>query len=212
MHQCCQQRLSMKIGYAVGFLFMLVASTSNAQVGPAQQTAVPTWLAWREFHASLSAFQQRSIDINKLLQSKFGLTDTQVSAVVSAGQSFLASIQRIDTDAKAEALRRYPDLISPRISHRPIRRSSTSSTLRDRAIKDGLYAEVEGKKEVALAKHLQSLALTLGPQKLDVVRNWVQTSISPNVQIYSGPPPVRREWPSKAVQSHANTPNVTTGR
>src|SRR5437870_155356 len=96
--------------FAVTCLASQVTSADAAQAGASTQDSVPRWLAWKVFHQSLASLVQRSVDLNALLGRKFGLTAVEIPNFVTAGQSFLASLERIDAEAKAEVLRRYPDI------------------------------------------------------------------------------------------------------
>src|SRR5262249_40143733 len=116
-------------------------------------------------------------------------------SLLSAGQSYVATIQSIDEDAKAEARRRYPDISGPRRSpsgQTTPRRTKTlpsgpQKTVRERAIQDGLYAEVEAKKQSAWDNHIKGRTGNVGPSRLEKIRQYVQSSIAPRIQTFTDP-------------------------
>lgn len=165
--------------------------------GSPDPSSVPTWLAWKVFHDSLAFYGRQSISqVNGMLTSQFGLDSAETAALLNARQPFLAAIERIDTDARAEVQTRYgtdrrppadlprpsPGRVAgPAPSERPIVRES-GKTLRDMVRESGLYDQVEEKKRAALAAHLAELERAISPAKLARIGEWVQTSVAPRVK------------------------------
>jgi hypothetical protein len=104
-------------------------------------------MGWKVFYESLNFYQKRSPEaVRNVLAREFGLVGPQTAQLFSAGQSFLADLKDIDTYAKTEAARRYKYV--PVQSGPPPKDSSRRypphKSIRDRAIEDGLYADVHG--------------------------------------------------------------------
>jgi hypothetical protein len=152
---------------ALALLAPQLVSSATAQKATSRPGSAPApeWVAWRVFQQSLAAFVRRSPNVNGMLRAQFGLTEAESSALLNAGQSFLTAVQNIDTYTKAELLRRYParrpDGSPPRNAKTLMRREEMS--LRERAMRDGLYSEVEGRKQAALSEHMQALRGVLNP-------------------------------------------------
>jgi hypothetical protein len=176
-------------------LFTLYLGSSEAGQNPTGQEPVPSWRSWKVFYDSLAYYAKRSPEpVNQMLAVQFGLTRAQAASLLSAGQSYVATIQSIDEDAKAEARRRYPDITGPSTppSGQPPRRTKTlpsgpQKTVRERAIQDGLYAEVEAKKQSVLDNNIKALTGNVGPSRLEKIREYVQSSIAPRIQTFTDP-------------------------
>ena len=173
----------------------------------ATQTAVPDWLTWKVFHQSLNRYSEKSTaKTTELFKEQFGVAAKASPAVLALGQSFVATLDRIDADAKKELDRRYgmdlPPLPSNVIERfaskgvKPPRRTlklRPGKTLRQMAIDDGLDAEFTRQKEAALARHLTALRQVLGSSKVDRMNQFVFTKVRPNVKRFDlDPQPVRR--------------------
>src|SRR5262249_24531895 len=95
------------------FLFVIVfalrvASIQGRQGASSGQPPVPQWMAWRGFHDSLVLYGKRSPgQVRQILGGPIGLNDVQTAKLLSAGQTFLADLDIVDRDAKAEAAKRY---------------------------------------------------------------------------------------------------------
>src|SRR5262249_53670301 len=124
-------------------------------------------------------------------------------------RTFLGDLTAVDTYAKTEAARRYK--YAPVQSGRPpagaTRRYPPYKSIRDRAIEDGLYADVETRKQNAVDNHLKVLSLSLGLATAQRIEKYVQTAVAPHIKTISDPPtsptgnpipvqPVRRETPT----------------
>jgi hypothetical protein len=188
---CCQCALR-----SIAFVLILpmVVSAQTTQNGDSAAQPVPDWLAWKMFHQSLAYYAQRSPEsVNQMLAAQFGLTRAQAAGLLSAGQSFDGAIKSIDDGAKAEASRRYPDIVgsaTPPSGRTTPRRtkmlpSGPPKTVRERAIEDGLYAEVEAKKQSALDNHIKALTSNIGPSRLAQIRNYLQSSIAPRIKTFT---------------------------
>jgi hypothetical protein len=127
-----------------------------------------------------------------MLSNQFALTASQGQALRNAGQTFIAAIQRIDSDARAEVQRRYYGgtlQVGKPPGGGPVRKSSVSEkTIRQRAIEDGLYAQVEDSKRAALDSHIADLKRNLDASAFDRVQKWVQTSVAPRINQFTTPP------------------------
>jgi hypothetical protein len=172
---------------------------------------VPAWLAWRVFYQRLVHLNQQAGGVAaQRFGEQFGLAAAQTAVLLSAGQSFITALQRIDDDAVAEAKKRYPDAF-PSDSSRPLISKTIPTgprkTVRERAIADGLYGQVEARKQTLLADHLLALGRSLDSVKVEQITKYVQTSIAPRIKVVitppSGPgtpglpPGIRRDDPGK---------------
>jgi hypothetical protein len=149
---------------------------------------VPNWLAWKIFHQSLAFYNQRSAEqLQRMLKTEFGVTNAQAAILLQSGQSFVTTVEQIDKDGKTEAERRYPEAVKP-TNGSPWRRprGSSSKNLRERFLEDGLYAEVEARKEATLVTHIGILRSNLNPAQFDAVAKWVQTAIAPRIKLVTG--------------------------
>jgi hypothetical protein len=179
--------------FAVLVLLLIAAEAgAAAQTGSSAQ-AVPEWMAWRAFQESMSYYSQQSSErFNRMLASQFGLTRAQADALLNAGRTFIADIQRIDADAQVEIRRRYPDALGPGNwppAGPPNRSSGPRKSIRERAIADGLYAKVESAKQTALNSHLEALGRSLDAGKLIQIRQHVQTTVASRIKIFITDPP-----------------------
>ena len=171
-----------------------VAATQEpaASISPnetSDSTAVAPWMAWRVFQESLRFYaRQSSAALNDMLAQKFGLTATERTALLSAGESFVTTIAQIDSEARAELAARY----RPAAPRNPARRlpefppgvifRQPGKTIRDLAIESGLYAKFEQRKEALLATHMQQLARAIAPPKLALIGEWVQANVRPSIK------------------------------
>lgn len=84
------------------------ASAAPRPSETSETVVVPAWMAWRAFHDSLKFYSRQSVTaVNDMLAQKFGLTATEATTFMNAGESFLAALERIDADARAEVQARY---------------------------------------------------------------------------------------------------------
>lgn len=174
-------------------LTTLIAGTAWSS-GSAQQSDAATgasWLAWKAFHASVNFYAQKSPDLAQdILQQQFRLTPAEAAGVLAAGQAYTSELERIDADARREAEHRYPDLMSSRRGASTGRQRWTApkgmtgskemtapQSLRERAVKDGLFAQVERRKAAALARHKAALGAVLEPATLAQIDGWLETSV-----------------------------------
>jgi len=171
-------------------LALQVARNEAAQVASQGQAAAPSWMAWKVFHDSLVFYSQRpGSQLNKMLAAQYGLGSAEAQLLMSAGQTYLDAIKRIEMDAKAEAQRRYGNAVpasSP--PKEPVRRSSISDkSVRERALEDGLYAQVEAVKQAVLDGHIRTLQAKLDALQFDRIRQWVENSVTPRIKILTAP-------------------------
>jgi len=132
-------------------------------------------------------YNKRSPDqVRKFLVDRFGLNAAQTSALLNAGQLFLAEIQRIDQDARAEAAKRYKwvpsDTKPPAPGTATKRPAAPQKSVRERAIADGLYAQIEARKQEAVTKHLQTLTPSITSAKIQNIDQYIKSSIVPRVK------------------------------
>ena len=176
---------------------VLVAVSVVPQTGLAQAVSVPDWLAWKVFHQSLAFYEARShAQVADMLASQFGLTGAETAMVSNVGQEFVAAMERIDSEAKAEVQARYGSVGPPVGLPRPTNRQEAGSsgapmarqpakTLLDKVRESGFYGQVEAEKRAALAAHLGELTGALGPAKMARIGEWVQTSVAPRIKTFN---------------------------
>jgi len=120
-------------------------------------------------------FSEKRLNAFELsMKRQFGLTPEKAADLVQVGQAYLAALQNIDHEARTEAMHRYG---------RPAPSSERSKTVHERAKEDGLYAEVEQKKQAALASYLQKLSSKFQPTDVAKMGQWVRTSVAPQITI-----------------------------
>jgi hypothetical protein len=172
-------------------MFALLVSPVWAQQAQSIEP-VPTWLTWKVFYESLDFYGKKSPQQDtKIVTEQFRLLPNQATALLNSGQSYVADIQRIDGDARAEAAKRYkyvplqtgrPDPNSPK--SRP---AIPQKSIQERATEDGFAAEVEAKKSISLANHMNALARDVGAAKLDEIKTFVEKSIAPHIKSIAAP-------------------------
>jgi len=179
--------------------FLLVAAAVAFMVSPvwAQESAspgqlVPTWVAWKVFYDSLDFYGKKSPQQDtKIVSVQFRLAPSQSTALLSSGRSFVAEIQRIDTEARTEAAKRYKYV--PNQSGKPAPNAALTrppvpqKSIQERAMADGFAAEVEAKKRISLTNHLNELERTIGTTNLQQIKTFVETSIASKIK--SAPTP-----------------------
>jgi hypothetical protein len=166
------------------FAFVLVVPevALAAQATPPGQQTVPNWLAWKAFYESLKFYQKRSPEqVNEVLDQQFGVVGAQAARLLGAGQSFLAELDSIDDYAKMEVARRYKYVPSKSGPFDGVRLLPQKSIL-ERAIEDGLYAEVELKKATALANHIKALGPAFDAATLQRIDKYVTSSIASHIK------------------------------
>jgi hypothetical protein len=173
-------------------LLVQVAPTKAQAVQPSEP--IPTWLSWKVFYDSLAFYSQKSAGQDeKVLTDTFNLSPTQAATLLSAGQSFVAEIQRIDEEARQEAKKRYRYVPAQTGAPPPggpkRRQAAPQKTIREQALEDGLYAQVEAKKKVALANHMKDLGLNIEAKKLKQIGQFVETSIASRIKRSDAPFP-----------------------
>ena len=147
----------------------------------------PSWLVWKVFYDSLSYYAQRSPNKDgQILKENFSLTSSQASLLLNSGHAFLAELQRLDDEARAEANKRYKYSTvqsGPPQSGNPRRRPGPSQkSPRERALEDGLYAKFEAQKNEVLTKHLLGLKVDIGAIKFSQVTKFLSESIAPSIK------------------------------
>jgi hypothetical protein len=174
------------LGILVGALCLSEPALSAAQ--NAASRPVSGWVGWRVFHESLVRNSQRADDrSNDLLAKQLGLTKAQTTRLTQIGEAYLAEIRSIDAFASAEARRRYgrperPVLLKTKPQQPP-------KSVLEQAIDDGLYAEIEAKKQAVLTAHMQTIARELNSGAADRIAGHVQTKVSPNIKAVDIVPP-----------------------
>ena len=180
----------------------LALGQAGSQPGSQASTAVPAWLAWKVFHESLTFYRTRSgAQVNDMLAAQFGLDGADAAVLSNVGQEFVAAMERIDSEAKAEVQARYGSVGPPVGLPRPTTGQEAGSsgatmvrqpakTLLDKVRESGLYDQVEAKKRAALAAHLGELTGALSPAKMARIGEWVQTSVAPRIKTFDRGTPV----------------------
>ena len=176
--------------------FLLLQSSGWAQE-PAKEP-VPDWLAWQVFQESIAFHSKQSAKapaaptsdpkkktlfsgprpttFQQTMKKQFGLTPEHTAALLTKGQSFLAALSAIQTEAKAEVNRRY--LTRAALAAQA---SGPRKTIKERSKEDGLDAEVQGKRQAALTAHLEGLSQSLTAAELAKVTEWVRTGVGPRI-------------------------------
>jgi hypothetical protein len=188
----------------------LLQSSGASQARPVAREPVPNHLAWRVFHESIAFHHEeaakrlgtpassagprtlfskatRPNPFDGVLKKQFGLSPEQVTRLLSSGRIFLAELENIQKDAKAEVRRRYMTPPKPLAASR-----GPQKTIMERSKDDGYHAEVETKRAAALAAHLRNLRQNLTPAEFDKMTQWVQTSVASRIVIASAMPDARR--------------------
>lgn len=186
-------RYSKRTLFVVMMLLLQVSPTWGVQVQQSNEP-IPSWLVWRAFYDSLAFYGKRTANQDtRIVSENFSLTPVQASALLSAGRSFLGDVQRIDEEAKLEAAKRYkyaPAQTGPPSAGSPKQRKvAPPKSIRERALEDGLYAQVEAKKQAALANHMKALRLDIGSPKVDQINTFVEISIAPHIKRHAEPLP-----------------------
>ena len=158
-------------------------------------------MAWRTFHRSLAFYDQKSPDgVARMLKGKFGLTATQASALLRAGQQYLSATQQIEQQTRAEIRKRYIPVLSAKPGAMPP--AGPQSNL-DRAKSDGLYAQMEGLHQTAVNAHLNSLKGALTDVQISQISTFVQTTVLSSIKpitVAAGPRVRRSGLPPGATQ------------
>ncbi len=176
-------------------LLLLFAIGSMALENSAAQTpvdSIPAWVQWRVFYERLAYFNKQGPPqrVMQSLSTQFGLNQGQAASLLNAGDALVRALERIDDDAKAEGRKRYPDAVRsdparPALSN--ARPAEGPKSIKERAIADGLFAEVEARKRDALADHLAKLGRDVGAAKLQQITTHVQTTIASRIRTFAAP-------------------------
>jgi hypothetical protein len=142
----------------------------------------------------LEQYDQKSPDnLKKALAKRFGLTAAQAAHLINTGKSLKADFDRIDEETKKEIAKRYKYKYAPVQSGRPAnpgtsarRPAAHQKSVFELAREDGLYTEVEGKKQAALAAHFTALGLDAAT--LERITKYVQSSILPQIKQFTVDP------------------------
>lgn len=172
-----------------------------AQAPATSQERVPDWMAWEMFQRSVAFYQREALSkaapakpaapksglfsekrLNSFelsMKRQFGLTPEKAADLIQFGQAYLAALRAIDAEARAESIRRY---------RLPVNSTQGSKTVLQRAKEDGLYAQVEQKKQTALAIHLQNLSNKFPVDNVAKIGQWVRGTVAPRITISNDPP------------------------
>jgi hypothetical protein len=190
-----RENLSPILRATVTAIFVLATwhVVAHAQNATAKEM-IPDWMAWKVFQAHI-AFQEREA-VSKIAMAKpatpkrglfseprlnsfelsmkrqFGLSPEKAASLVQSGQEYLAVLRKIESEARAESMRRYRNNLALR-----------SKTVLELAKEDGLFAEVEQKKQVALAAHLHVLSSKFQTSEVAKLGQWVRDSVAPRIKI-----------------------------
>lgn len=152
-----------------------------AQVTPSTNPA-PLWLAWRIFHDSLAFYNQKSAaGVEKMLAAQFGMTNGQATAFLNAGQSYVVAIRQIDAQTRAAVKSRYMPVLSGNKPPAGSAIPTSPQSFLQLAINDGLYAQMEGLNQNALAAHLNALKGPLTDTQINQISAFVQANVLPKI-------------------------------
>jgi hypothetical protein len=154
-----------------------VAQVRVPRVGAARSEPVPGWVAWQVLYGSLGSLDKKyPADTRKMLGDELGLTNGEAGYILNRGNVYRSELKAIDDWAKAEAKRRYPPPPRLRLNGAPAQK-----TIRQRAIEDGLDAQVTAKRSSALATHQAELAATFGAPTMARLARLVETKVAPHI-------------------------------
>lgn len=170
-----------------------------------QSLPVPDWLMWKVFHESLAFYRNRSPQqVEAMLHERAGMASGQASALHAAGALYVAAIERIDADARAEIQARYgnklprrpgsdpppPPPVDRPVDARPAITLEPGKTLLQMARESGLYDSVEASRQAALSAHVQQLGQVLGAAAFGRVQIFVETTVRPQIGMATDRQPV----------------------
>jgi hypothetical protein len=157
----------------------------------------PEWAVWRAFHDSLEFYNRQGPErVQSLLVARAGLTDSEVESFQEAGQLYLATLSRIDTEVRSYVNSRFPtptdapalvDLPKPsrpfpvpagRFAQTDVPSLSPYEVL----LAEGYVALVERQKEQALIVHRTLLKNWMGPARLAQLEQWIGAEVAPSVK------------------------------
>jgi hypothetical protein len=212
-----KHRLWSGVYSAIFIGFLLAGQNASAQdASGVSKAPTPNWVAWRAFYQSLDFYGRRSPQQDvKIAAEQFGLSPSQAATLLNKGRSFVADIERIDSEARVVAAEKYKYV--PTQSGKPApgqpqsRPAGSQKSVRDRAIQDGFAAEVEAKKVALLAKHMNDLMQELGVGNRNQVRNFVENAIAPKIISTPAPNPNSKGNPSlpPGIKGEAPTGPIT---
>lgn len=196
----------------------------SLKIGPSDPHAapVPEWLTWKAFQRSLAFYNRQSPQgVQDLLATRLGVPRASAALVLSAGETYLAELERIDAETRQAINARYrPERAPPVTLTRPSFRSGTEvplsarasaqptgASLRDLAIQDGFYAQVEERRAAALAAHKKQIVTIAGSTQLAAMERFVETEVAPHVKVFGpgdlAPAPDRSAAGDVVLQSSA---------
>jgi hypothetical protein len=162
--------------------------------GPVGATTAtpPAWVAWQALYQLLSVGDRSPAMVERMVVRRAGLTGTEAAALLTAGRRYLEAIARIDADARAEVDRRWGADLPGVLAARPPREGAAPSTERpvllaagktllQMARDSGMYAEIEAKKQEALAAHLREVDIAIGSAARAAVAAWIASAIAPRI-------------------------------
>jgi hypothetical protein len=172
----CRQRLRCITCAVVALVMIPRVGFSQTRPGPTSSE----WLAWKVFHESLTFYgEQSAAALDAMLSRRTGLDHAEAALLLKAGQSFVATIDSIDADAKAEVQRRYGT--SSRAGARQTIRLERGKTLLEMVRESGLYDRIEKRKQAAVSAYIGQLQRAFAPAKLARVTTLVQTTVAPRI-------------------------------
>jgi len=157
----------------------------------------PEWGVWRAFHDSLEFYNRQGPErVQALLGARAGLTDSEVESFLETGQLYMATLSRIDTDARIYVNSRFrsptgaPALVDLPKPSRPFPVPAGRFTETDAPslspyevlLAEGYVALVERQKEEALIVHRTLLKNWMGAERLAQLEEWVRSEVAPSVK------------------------------
>lgn len=171
-------------------------------VGSPSDEAAPDWLVWRAFHGSLEFYgRSGSSVVQELLYERSGLTSAEASVVLAAGQDYLARLKLIDDDARQDISNRFgrrreaatgAQPAEPEIASRDRipARAPDGRPIEEVLAADGFIERVQQQRAAAFRQHWESLAATIGLEKLVALERFIEAEVAPKVHVATHGMPV----------------------
>lgn len=197
----CSRRLLLAGALLMPQLLHAQGAPHPSQSAEAEMTAPKSWLVWRVFHSSLVFYMQGSpAEVYSMLGERASLAESEVAILLDSGAEYLRALIIVDEAAAndVEAIRkrlgRPEDVLSTyrqspaaSIDDAGVVRIDVGRLVRDALVAEGVVGRVSEEREAAYRRHRRYLAETLGESKLASLDRLVETSVAPNVRVFSAP-------------------------
>jgi hypothetical protein len=165
----------------------------SRSTGAQKRLPVSDWLSWKVFHQNHIVLSESGTDARMALANKFGVSPMEAEYLVRAGRQYVAAIRAIDADARALVQSRYgtdrvpplsrrPDRPAPPAS-RPIRIRPGAASLLEMVRQDGLFDEIESRKERVFGEHKSALQAGLSPKSLADIQAYVTSEVAAHIVV-----------------------------